>query len=118
MAFLFLISSTELHELARLPKLVAHYLHHRSEDPGMSLSGFLSLHYAGYHPDDRDDNDDRQLPFKDTKGILQNDLLAVETQCFASLPALPPAGNVFPVLYNEGMLQQRSYSIFHPPRLA
>lgn len=115
-AILFLVSSTELHELVRLPRLVVHYIHHHSEDGSLSLAGFLQLHYRSDHPDDQDDNEDRQLPFKSGPDILTTDLTAV-----VPLPAYPRHSS--PVVTSktgycpEGIPLHRAYSVFRPPRL-
>lgn len=114
---LFLGSSTELHELARIPALLKHYSHHRSENPSLSLLDFLKLHYAGNHPDDNDESEDKGLPFKSGESMIHTDIpLAIITRS---------GENPFNYLnekaitcHPEGALLQRSVSIFHPPRLA
>lgn len=116
-AILFFVSSTELHELVRLPRLVAHFLHHQEEDPSLSLARFLQLHYRTDHPDDRDDNEDRQLPFKSGGDILHTDLLAL-------VPVPPAPRHPIPARSSrtghcpEGVPLHRAYSIFRPPRVS
>lgn len=70
----FLINSTELHELARIPILFEHFADHRSENNQLSLIGFLLLHYSASHPDDSDDNMDNELPFKPHGTLTHIDL--------------------------------------------
>ena len=114
-AFLFLISSTELHELARLPQLVAHFCHHQAEDPSLSLSGFLKLHYQDNHPDDKDDNEDRQLPFKSGYDIVHIDVTTVNFR-EAETTLYIPENSKSKTFCPEGVPSHRAFSIFHPPR--
>lgn len=59
----YLISTTELHQLVKLPLLVEHFIQHKKQNEGLSLWGFLCMHYAN-EDDSTDDNEDRKLPFK------------------------------------------------------
>lgn len=112
---LFLSSSTELHELIRLPLLLEHYGQHRSSDPGLSLLDFLKIHYSGDHPNDNDDNDDNELPFKSDGSLTHIDSPVTfhrepgEKQVFfvTGKPAIQ---------YTEELPDDNPFSIFHPPR--
>jgi len=114
---LFLNSSTELHQLFRLPMLVQHYHQHRQQDPSLSLFGFLKIHYSNDHPGDNDDNDDRQLPFKSDENFNHTDNPVV-------LKKEMPARLVImlkrqPARYDaENIPDDKGHSIFHPPRQA
>lgn len=116
MAFVFLFSSTELHELARLPRLFIHYIHHRQEDPSLSLAGFMRLHYRQDHPADNDERDDQQLPFKAGYDGLLKDITN-------SIFPPPVTGHIFfpeaavYCYFPEGAPLHRAYTIFHPPRM-
>lgn len=113
----FLGSSTELHELARIPALLKHYSHHRSENPSLSLFDFLKLHYAGNHPNDNDESEDQGLPFKSGKSMIHTDIpLVIITRTGENhLNNLNGKAITF---HPEGILLHRSVSIFHPPKLA
>jgi hypothetical protein len=113
----FAFSATELHQLIRLPQLVAHYHEHKQEDPSMSLIGFLQLHYTANHPMDNDDNDDNQLPFKTTEAIGHVDFsinigrLNLNTQPeFAAM--------INQISHPEGNPCHRVYAIFRPPQVS
>jgi hypothetical protein len=114
-AFIFLLSSTELHELARLPQLIGHYIHHHRQNPSMNLAAFIHLHYQNDHPSDNDEREDGQLPFK--SGID-----SVNTDITNSILPAPLAGNSFVAIQKiktycpEGVPLHRAYIIFHPPR--
>ncbi|MBN8673565.1 MAG: hypothetical protein J0L56_05500 [Chitinophagales bacterium] len=112
---LFLNCTSELHQLFRIPLLFRHFRDHQAEDPSISFSGFLKLHYTGHHPQDNDDEEDNQLPFK----------YPGNTQHTDTLPPFAKEANenlviysfiVNTTLYPEGNLCKRSFSIFHPPR--
>jgi hypothetical protein len=62
--FIFLTANTAFGQILRLPTLVHHYLEHVEWD-NMTLSEFLSQHYAATinHPDDKH-HDHQKLPFK------------------------------------------------------
>ena len=60
--FFYLVSSTELYQLLKIPIFIEHYIVHKTEDPKLSLRDFVKMHYN--HPKkDADYRTDRQLPF-------------------------------------------------------
>jgi len=112
--FLFLITATEVHQLFRLPFLLEHYRHHRSEDPSLSLFSFLKIHYTDSHPDDQDENEDNRLPFKDGN-INHTDTPLIAYRTYSSIPfnnVSAKMGHYFPGYIPD----QRADSIFHPPQ--
>ncbi len=50
-------------ELIKLPALVAHFLEHRAEQPGLDLEGFLALHYSQLAHAKEDHQEHEDLPF-------------------------------------------------------
>lgn len=71
----FLLSSTQFNQLLKLPKLVEHYLEHKSENKTLSVWQFLYLHYGQGEVHDKDYEEDMKLPFKtqsvcNTQGIV------------------------------------------------
>lgn len=61
----FLSSTTELHELFKLPHLVYHYFEHRSEHTETSLAQFLKIHFSKENKNQKEDNHDHGcLPFQ------------------------------------------------------
>ena len=57
-------SSTELHQLLKIPILVEHFIEHRQEDYKISFIDFLKIHYHSNPVKDKDYDRDMQLPFK------------------------------------------------------
>lgn len=80
----YLLSCTELQELAKLPVLVQHYFEHKSLDSGITFSSYLVHHYNDVPHTDNDGARDNQLPFK-THDICAAGGLS---------PALPPSFGV------------------------
>ncbi|MDQ0594959.1 hypothetical protein QFZ37_003328 [Chryseobacterium ginsenosidimutans] len=59
---LYLVSTTELYQLLKIPDLIEHYCEHKALNPEMSLIAFLKTHYD--HPvKDGDYGKDQSLPF-------------------------------------------------------
>lgn len=59
---LYLLSTTELNQLLKLPILIEHYVEHKNLNPEMTLVAFFKMHYD--HPvKDADYKTDRKLPF-------------------------------------------------------
>jgi len=62
MLTLFLVSTTELYQLLKIPTLIEHYWEHKNLNPEMPLIAFLKTHYD--HPaKDGDFGKDQKLPF-------------------------------------------------------
>lgn len=116
LGFIILFSGTELHELARVPELVAHYFRHQQYGSRLDIWSFLQLHYTDVHPDDNDEQEDGKLPFKSPEGFKYFDQPwesgpQQETeQLFAMVPARYGARADQPPL-------NPCFGIFHPPRI-
>ena len=61
---LYLFTSTEFHELLKLPQLVDHFSEHQEEQKGITLWEFLCDHYAHGDVFDDDRDKDMKLPYK------------------------------------------------------
>lgn len=64
----YLVVSTHLIELVRLPMLYTHYLEHKKTDRSLSFASFISMHYDASrgHTDSKHSN----LPFKSNLGNI------------------------------------------------
>lgn len=60
----YLIGSTEILELCKLPVLFHHYNEHKEKSKDLGFLDFLKAHYTEQTELDADQNKDQQLPFK------------------------------------------------------
>jgi len=116
LAWMFIFSGTELHQLLRIPFLVSHYHQHRRLDNSMDIWNFLKLHYLNIHLNDNDEKDDEQLPFKSSASITHIDPTCTYTEMVHS-GSFPSPAIFFPVFHKQGSPTDKVYGIFHPPRL-
>ncbi len=116
----YLLSTTQLSELLKLPVLVQHYMEHKQENKDLSFLGFLEIHYAHGSPKDADYDKDMKLPFK----TITNSNIAAISFC-TPIPNYKQA----PVIYFKNSKQQFSdysftcssaflSSIWQPPRFS
>lgn len=116
-----MFSMTEIHQLLKTPKLVEHFLEHKSENKGITLISFLEMHYLNGFTKDADFEKDMKLPFK-----------ASQDNCFSFVVVLPtPAKfelNTDPSLFEihtPNIIQKRQVfisnylsAIWQPPKIA
>lgn len=74
----YLISSTELRELTKLPVLFQHFYEHKALNHEITFTDFIADHYNAVPHTDNDEERDMQLPFKS----LDFNMLFI--------PAIPP----------------------------
>ncbi len=117
----YLLSSTDMQELAKLPVLFQHYFEHKSVDRKMTFFAYLEHHYNETgHGNDGDGDRDKQLPFK-THEFCNVSFIS---------PALPPSGGLSIQKFAQVIVKQQmpidnepsSYSayagkIWQPPKL-
>ncbi len=61
---IYLCSTTEAHELLKIPVVFQHFIEHQQEDPSISALQFFQIHYLQGNVKDKDYDRDMQLPFK------------------------------------------------------
>ncbi len=61
---LYIFTTFQISEYAKLPILVEHFYEHKQENPKLSLLQFLSIHYSHGEVFDNDYDKDMKLPFK------------------------------------------------------
>jgi hypothetical protein len=69
---LYLFSTTETHQLLKLPVVFQHFKEHKKEDKNITLLQFLAMHYLHGSPKDKDYERDMQLPFKTSGDCLSS----------------------------------------------
>ncbi|AZA77119.1 hypothetical protein EG359_06670 [Chryseobacterium joostei] len=113
---LYLVSTTELYQLLKMPLLIEHYIQHKNLNPEMSLTAFLKTHYD--HPvKDSDHDQDQRLPFVSHASLLSVVFTINSYLDFYSTEKVYNAREVKKplyksVLYNKEILN----SIWQPPR--
>jgi hypothetical protein len=60
----YLFSTTELHQLLKLPVVFEHFAEHLQKNKNISFLQFLDMHYMHGSPKDADYSEDMKLPFK------------------------------------------------------
>jgi hypothetical protein len=78
LAFLYLLSATDVSEMGKLPELYEHYQVHLEEEGQLSFLGYLEMHYRG---EGHDDNHD--LPFQDTSNLIVINMPAITPVTYA-----------------------------------
>lgn len=70
----YLLSSTEMGQLLKIPAFITHFKEHQQQDRNISLWEFLCIHYAHGNVKDADYEKDMKLPFKthDYSGLQFN----------------------------------------------
>jgi hypothetical protein len=76
----YLLSTTEAHQLLKLPVIFEHFSEHQQENNNITALEFLSIHYLHGSPKDKDYDRDMQLPFK-----TSNDCIASISPAFIPL---------------------------------
>jgi len=115
----YLLSCTELKELAKLPVLFQHYFEHKSLDSNITFFSYVEHHYNDVPHTDNDEDRDNQLPFKTHEVCAAN----------ALSPALPPSfgiilKKVYQILPKQRILINNDYipnsafagKIWQPPK--
>ncbi len=119
MLFVYLSSSTQLHEIFKLPTLVEHFLEHHSANNSLSFFEFLKMHYTNGDVKSADYEKDMKLPFK------SHDVCDYFVATFSMLPKHPQIKQ--PVHIQEALFLEFKHnfkgsslaaSIWQPPKLA
>jgi hypothetical protein len=113
-------SQTELHQLIKIPVFWQHLQEHRAENPSISLTDFIVLHYFSGDVRDADYDRDMQLPFKshhsETCYQLSPSLLPTITTVPAATFAQAPTQ--FHNGYIGTVYTQYCADIWQPPKTA
>ena len=61
---IFMVFSTEMYQLCKIPQLFIHYTEHHNSNNDLSFSEFFCMHYSSVDDHDADIEKDMKLPFK------------------------------------------------------
>ena len=116
--FVYLFSTTELHELIKLPLLIEHFSEHREQNKHITLWQFLYIHYAMGNVRDADYDKDMKLPFKS-----HDNCVAGNTTIYLSLSEKLSIQNPFQFLEKKSFETEDHFlptsflsNIWQPPR--
>lgn len=113
----YIISSTELREMAKLPVLIQHFNEHQALNERITFAEYLTDHYNNLPHTDNDEERDNQLPFKRVdSNILFSPVIPASGFVELRKPVLPePSGRKFPRL-NAPIPSATGSKIWQPPR--
>ena len=117
--FVYLFSTTELHELLKLPLLVEHFAEHREQNKRITLWQFLSIHYAMDNVKDADYDKDMKLPFKSHDNCVAGNVvyLPLSEKLLLQKPIQFPEKKHFQT-EDQFILTSFLSIIWQPPRLS
>ncbi|MGV6943468.1 hypothetical protein [Sphingobacterium kyonggiense] len=115
----YLISTTELSQLLKVPALVEHFFEHKEKDPEMTVMAFLKIHYQGDHfkdhPKDEDYDQDQRLPFMNLN--YSSHLFIVESlDSYSKLLQVELIEADHPIVEEVYLKQDFLSSIWQPPK--
>ena len=115
----YMLSFAELHNLLRIPVLIAHLEEHQQKDPGFTIWAFLEEHYIGPMVVDEDYDRDQQLPFRDAACCV----VALHYSCECSSTAFElyeaePPSIEFQLYRDRSKTLLAAADFFQPPRFA
>jgi hypothetical protein len=111
---LYLIASTEFHQVLKLPLLVQHYTEHHDQVQDMTFWEFLVMHYETDVPHD---DQDMSLPFKDCHHPLTAQSIAMPVQKISLAALTPVQTDRLPIFDHSGFHSSYLEEIFQPPKI-
>jgi hypothetical protein len=115
---IYLFSTTEIHQLLKVPVVFQHYREHQAEDNDISVLRFLSIHYLHGSPRDKDYERDMELPFKssgDCTASISIAFVSLEAPFSITKPIEIPEKKVF-FVPDQFIPTTYLASIWQPPR--
>ncbi|TAH39919.1 MAG: hypothetical protein EYC69_12495 [Bacteroidetes bacterium] len=77
----YLISTTEIGQLLKLPLLIEHFFKHKEQSESHSIYDFFSMHYGEHAGSDKEHE---KLPFKSHDGCINSILLVSVSNTFSA----------------------------------
>ncbi len=115
---IYLLSSTEMKQLMKVPLLFQHYKEHKALDGNISFMQFLRIHYHDATIIDNDYARDMQLPFKSHDVCHSNTSTALTVTFFPVAVEKPTPLAVQKHIISNDVFINSVYlsSIWQPPR--
>jgi hypothetical protein len=116
---IYLFSATGLNELLEINILVQHFYETKKNDNTVTFLHFLAMHYITDDLNDKDDDRDKQLPFKSIETFISNSVLIyIPHQDTTSLGAQSFAitERIFLITKDVFVLPIYHIPVWHPPK--
>lgn len=114
----YLFSTTEAHQLLKLPVFFEHLAEHQAENKQLSMMDFFKIHYLNAPVKDKDYDRDMQLPFKsadDCLALISPAFVPFFIQYTASCPIENCKAEIF-FLKNKIFFSAYHSNIWQPPK--
>jgi hypothetical protein len=112
--FTYISSTTEFHEVLRLPLLFEHYAEHKIKVNDLTFWEFLTMHYK---TDVAHDDHDNQLPFKVPGHEFTASIVALPTPKVSLIEPTLSVKVTHTSSYREAHFESQLQDIFQPPRI-
>lgn len=117
----YLLSTTTLNQLLKLPVLFEHYYEHKTQKEDISIIEFLAIHYKGNHldnhPFNHDYEQDQRLPFFNHLDFLSVNVVISPNSTFTLLANVSnPKVTNSPPLDDINIESSFLNSIWQPPK--
>lgn len=117
--FSFLGSTTEVHELFKVPHLIFHYFTHKAEQKEMALLDFIDIHYEHDHDHEKSEDEHHDkgcLPFQGEHQCSLNTITAIShvaDELFVPVAERETATALYSYPYSSNFLS----AIWQPPKI-
>jgi hypothetical protein len=108
-----------LGELFKLPKLIAHFTEHRTLNQNIGIFDFLSMHYLGNDPNDKDHDRDMQLPFKKVSSHFSFQIASIPNPAFLTKEKIEVFDSYLCIIFKNNRPKDPALAdMFRPPCFA
>lgn len=110
------LNTVTLNQFSKLPLLVVHYIDHWQRNHEVSIADFLDMHYGGHDINDKDDEQDKQLPLKSFSPTAIHAYTVPENESFVLSPPFFSIVKNTPLVRSLFFPKQVASCLFRPPR--
>ncbi len=115
---IYLCSGTGVNDLLKISTLISHYYETMQQDKTVSFSRFLVMHYITDDLNDKDNDQDKQMPFKSHELCLSNMALSYMPNYDIAAIIHPPfvTNKIdFSIANDPFALPKQHDLVWHPP---
>lgn len=110
--------TTEIGQLLKLPRLVAHYFQHHRQDQSIGFFQFISMHYAGDDGTTADDDFDNQLPCHNSGNNTVSIAYSPMVTDISAEPDQVPASILYRGFPEKDITPEHVLRVLQPPRMS